>query len=165
MTFYLWSCNATTSQCYAINNTRTYIDYVLILNYFVINYISLWRHTATSQPQQPESYGCQKITNFYLIMIVNSGPTTFSYGISRRKLLFLKNFKANLYYMGVLKKDNFFYFRKKKIERKKKENDDNTMAFIGSILEQNRVNTQSKWTSMNCRYYPSVSKYRISEEI
>ena len=80
-------------------------------------------------------------------------------------LCFFKSFKAMFYYMGILKKDNFFYFRKKKIERKKKENDDNTMAFIGSILEQYRVNTQSKWTGMNCRYYLSVSKYQIFEEI
>ena len=86
MTFYLLSCNATTPQCYAINNTRTYVDYVLILNYFVINYISLWRRTATSQP---ESYGCQKIANFYLIMIFNSGPTRFSYGISSRNCILL----------------------------------------------------------------------------
>ena len=64
--------------------------------------------------------------------------------------------------MGVLKKDNFFIFDR---TSNKKENDDNTMAFIGSILEQYRVNTQSKWTSMNCSYHLSVSKYQISEEI
>ena len=64
--------------------------------------------------------------------------------------------------MGVLKKDNFFIFDR---TSKKKENDDNTMAFIGSILEQYRVNTQSKWTGMDCSYHLVVSKYRISEEI
>ena len=69
MTFYLLSCNAKTPQCYAINNTRTYVDYILILNYFVINYISLCRRTATSQP---ESYMCQEIANFYSIIIYST---------------------------------------------------------------------------------------------
>ena len=41
MIFHLLSCNATTSQYYAINNNRTCVDYVLILDYFVINYILL----------------------------------------------------------------------------------------------------------------------------
>ena len=39
------------------------------------------------------------------------------------------------------------------------------MAVIGSILEQTRVNTPSKWTSLKHRSHRSVSKSRISEEI
>ena len=41
LTIYLFSCYALTSQYYTINNTRTCVDYVPILEYFVINYISL----------------------------------------------------------------------------------------------------------------------------
>lgn len=37
MTCYLLSCNTAISQCFAINNTRKCVDYILILDYFVIN--------------------------------------------------------------------------------------------------------------------------------
>ena len=67
-TFYLLSCNATTSQCYAINNTRTCVEYVLILDYFVINYILLWCRHATSQHK---SYGYQKLANLCVIILFN----------------------------------------------------------------------------------------------
>ena len=110
MTFYLLSCNAKTPQCYAINNTRTYVDYVLILNYFVINYISLCRRTATSQP---ESYGCQEIVNFYSIIIYSTQDlqglakgfqvetVLLLAGKNIVLLLFLKNSKGIFYFVLI----------------------------------------------------------------
>ena len=68
MTFYLMSCNATTSQCYAINNTRTCVEYVLILDYFVINCILFCCCYATSQHK---SYGYQKLANLCVIILFN----------------------------------------------------------------------------------------------
>ena len=50
---FLLSCNPTILQCYEINNTRMYVDYVPILNYIVINFISLWCCIKTSpQPSK-----------------------------------------------------------------------------------------------------------------
>ena len=58
----------TTSQCYAINNTRVCVEYVLILDYFVINYILLWCWHATSQQK---SYGYQNLAKLCVIILFN----------------------------------------------------------------------------------------------
>ena len=57
--------------CYKINDTRNYVDYVLILNYFVINYITFY--DAITQHQNQSHMGVRK-NIFFDNTIVHTPP-------------------------------------------------------------------------------------------